>query len=59
METQIGISPIEAAHCIGVSRSTIYRIIKSGQLRTIKIGRRTIVPVSALTTLVEHGMVGK
>ena len=59
MKTHIGISPIEAARCLGVSRSTIYRIIKSGQLRTIKIGRRTIVPVSALTTLVEYGMVGK
>jgi excisionase family DNA binding protein len=59
MNSQLGVAPIEAARLLGVSRSTIYRIMNRGQLRTVKIGRRTIIPVSAITALLEEGSTSK
>jgi excisionase family DNA binding protein len=38
----------EAAERLRVSRWTLYNLIRSKQLRTIKIGRRRLVPVAAL-----------
>ncbi|MEU8122178.1 helix-turn-helix domain-containing protein [Spirillospora sp. NPDC049024] len=38
----------EAAERLRVSRWTLYNLIRSNQLRTVKIGRRRLVPVAAL-----------
>ncbi|GAA3952630.1 hypothetical protein GCM10023085_38920 [Actinomadura viridis] len=38
----------EAAERLRVSRWTLYNLMRSNQLRTIKIGRRRLVPVTAL-----------
>jgi excisionase family DNA binding protein len=38
----------EAAERLRVSRWTLYNLIRSKQLRTIKIGRRRLIPVAAL-----------
>ncbi|MEW9549699.1 helix-turn-helix domain-containing protein [Nonomuraea sp. NPDC050783] len=38
----------EAANRLRVSRWTLYTLIRSNQLRTIKIGRRRLVPADAL-----------
>jgi excisionase family DNA binding protein len=43
----------EAAKALRVSRDSIYELIRSGQLRTIKVGARRLVPVTALTEYVE------
>ncbi len=39
----------EAATALRVSRSAVYELIRSGRLRTVKIGARRLVPVEALT----------
>lgn len=39
----------EAAQALRLGRSEIYELIRSHQLRTVKIGRRRLVPVVALT----------
>ena len=44
----------EAAAQLRVSRWSVYNLIRSGQLRTIKIGRRRLVPIDALTECLEH-----
>ena len=44
----------EAAAQLRVSRWTVYNLIRSGQLRTIKIGRRRLVPTDALSECLEH-----
>ena len=54
MNTPIAMSPRDAATSIGVSRSTLYRLIDSGQLRTVKIGRRTLIPFSCLLALLDQ-----
>ncbi|KPM52729.1 hypothetical protein ACG83_24960 [Frankia sp. R43] len=38
----------EAAETLGIGRSTLYDLIRSGKLRTVKIGRRRLVPAAAL-----------
>mgnify|MGYP001588808298 FL=1 len=48
---ELGVKPLKAAKIIGVGRTTIYALIKSGQIRPVKIGRRTIIPVSQLEAL--------
>ena len=42
----------EAAAALRLSRSVLYELIRSGQLRTVNQGRRRLVPVSALTDYV-------
>jgi excisionase family DNA binding protein len=42
----------EAAAALRLSRSAIYELIRSGQLRTVKQGRRRLVPVAALAEYV-------
>lgn len=39
----------EAADAMRLSRSAIYELIRSGQLPTVKLGRRRLVPVQALS----------
>lgn len=38
----------EAAICLGISRPTAYEAVKTGAIPHIKIGRRILIPVSAL-----------
>ena len=39
----------EAAERLRVSRWTLYGLIRSGRLRTVKIGRRRLVPAPSIT----------
>ena len=39
----------EAAEALRLSRSAVYELIRSDQLRTVKSGRRRLVPLAALT----------
>ena len=38
----------EASAALRLSRSSVYELIRSGQLRSVKQGRRRLVPVTAL-----------
>ena len=42
----------EAAEALRLSRSLLYELIRSGRLRTVKQGRRRLVPVAALAEYV-------
>lgn len=50
--TPLLLSVDEAAKALRLSRSLIYELIRSGQLRTVKAGRRRLVPVLALSEYV-------
>lgn len=45
---QINVSVDGAAARLGISRMTIYRLIRTDQLRTMKVGRRRLVRVAEL-----------
>jgi excisionase family DNA binding protein len=38
---------------LGVGRSTVFAAIASGQLRSVKVGRRRLVPESAIVEFIE------
>lgn len=40
------------AESLGVSKQTVDRLIRRGDLRAIKIGRRVLVPADALDALI-------
>jgi excisionase family DNA binding protein len=46
----------EAAEQLRVSRWTLYNLIRTNQLRTIKIGRRRLVPASAIAECLDQLM---
>lgn len=54
---RIYISIREAGRALGVSRSTIYRLMDGGHLQTVKIGRRRLIRREAIAALVDLGTV--
>jgi excisionase family DNA binding protein len=44
----------EAAQALGVSRTKIYDLMRSGRLRSVKIGGSRRIPVDALAELVNE-----
>ena len=43
----------EAATVLRVGRTTMYRLIKTGKIKTIKIGRKILIPRSFIQLFVE------
>jgi len=50
-------SPLEAAHRLGVGRSTIYELIKSGDLEVSKLGTRTLIHADSCDRVLEKSRV--
>lgn len=54
-----GISPAitvrvpEACRLTGIGRSKFYELIAAGEIRTIKVGAITLVPVASITAFLE------
>lgn len=46
----------EAAESLRISRDSIYELIRSGELRTIKVGARRLVPVIALSEYIASAL---
>jgi len=40
-DEQLMFTPVEAAKALRISRTTLYALLKSGELRAVKIGRST------------------
>ncbi|MCX7618333.1 helix-turn-helix domain-containing protein [Tepidiforma sp.] len=45
----------EAAQALGIGRTLAIKLVQSGQLRSIKVGRRRLVPAAALEELLARG----
>ena len=54
MVDAIATSINEAAKALSVGRTTIYALIKLGRLKTIKLGRRTLITADSVRRLVEE-----
>ncbi len=44
----------EVARLLGVSRGSAYEAVRSGQIRSLTIGRRIVIPPSAVTELLGY-----
>jgi excisionase family DNA binding protein len=52
---QAKLLPVEAVMAqLGVGRSTVFELIGSNQLRSVKIGRRRLIPQTAVDELVAN-----
>jgi excisionase family DNA binding protein len=47
----LALSVAEAARVLRVSRTTVYRLAWCGKIRVVKVGGRTIVPMSEIRRL--------
>ncbi len=43
-----------AAEMLGISRSMVHKLIRRGELRSVKAGTRTLVPVAAVDEFIEQ-----
>ena len=50
------LTPEQAADAIGIGRTTLYALIKSGDLQSIKVGRLRRVPEAAVNRYIERLM---
>ena len=50
---RIGVSIQDAAKMLGISKPHFYPLVKEGKIRTVKIGRRTLVSVQSLRDFVD------
>lgn len=48
-----------ACHRLGIGRSSLYELIRAGQLQTIRIAGRTLIPETELQRLVAEAVQGK
>jgi excisionase family DNA binding protein len=48
---RLGYSVGEVAGMLGVSRGTVYRHVKDGEIGTVRIGNRIVIPAAALRKL--------
>lgn len=49
----ITLTVLQAAKMLGIGRSAAYEAARTGQIPTLRIGRRILVPVRALERLLE------
>jgi excisionase family DNA binding protein len=50
----ISVRIADAIRLTGIRRSKLYELIASGDLKTVKIGRCTLVPVASLHAMIER-----
>ena len=44
----LAVSPDEAALLLGLKRTKVYELLADGTLRSLKVGRRRLIPTDAL-----------
>lgn len=54
MEERITFTISEAAKIIGISKSLAYRLARDGQIPTIKLGNRILIPKKKLYKFIEE-----
>jgi excisionase family DNA binding protein len=52
--TKLLLTPTEAADLLGVSRSTVYELLNSGDIESVHIGRARRIPAASLHAFVNR-----
>ena len=53
-ENRLALRVNDAAMWVGLSRSTIYKLIAAKKLQTVKVAGRRLIPVAAIRALIEE-----
>ncbi len=48
------LTPAEAARRLSIARSSLYELVLTGQIESIKIGRSRRIPLDALTDFIDR-----
>lgn len=48
LEAPLAVSPAEACRLLGVGRTYLYELIQTGELRSVRLGKRRLIPVDAI-----------
>lgn len=59
MHQKVLFSIAEAATALGIGRTSIYNLMKAGELQTVKLGSRTLIKASSLDDLISRSEVGE
>ena len=51
---RLTVSVSEAAQLLGIGRGTAYECVRTGQIPSIKLGRRIVIPTRALEALLDQ-----
>lgn len=54
--TRIAYRPTEVADALGIGRTVVYRLIKEGRIRTLRVGTRIVVPREAILDFLRKGL---
>ena len=54
MAEKLMVSVNEACDRTGIGRSALYEMIRDGEIQSVKVGRRRLIPVTGLESLVER-----
>lgn len=54
MERLLG-SVTEAAEALNVSRDTIWRLLKSMQMKSVRVGKRVLIPLAEINRMASEG----
>nr|CUV20553.1 protein of unknown function [Ralstonia solanacearum] len=57
-DDRLALTVDEAAACLGISRPTAYEGVRTGQIPSVRIGRRILVPRAALEQMLAGGSTG-
>ena len=55
-DRRLSLTVMEAAEVLGISRTLAYELVARGELPSLRMGRRIVVPRRALEALLEAGM---
>ena len=55
---RLALSVTEVALALGLSRSSVYQMIRRGELRSVKLGARRVIPASEIARLLGTGQGG-
>lgn len=50
----LALSPRQAARSLGVSPQTLYNLLNAGRIRSVKVGRRRLIPVAELARFLQE-----
>lgn len=54
MKDKLAVPVPEACNRLSVGRTLFYELVNAGEIRTFKVGARTLVPVADLAAFVER-----
>ncbi|MDE5464948.1 MULTISPECIES: helix-turn-helix domain-containing protein [unclassified Bradyrhizobium] len=49
---KLAYSILETCDLLSIGRTTVYQVIRAGDLQTRKVGRRTLIPAKSLDTFI-------